>query len=408
MKTDDTMKTDAGCRMPDAGLQKLNAGSQRLDQRLASVVCCPVSVVCLIRSAIWRPASGVRPPDGSALIVVLWVIGLLSMFVMAFAFDMHVEARITSSWRKKLKAEYLAKAGVELAHMILFETADPDISNPDISVYLTKGSDEKVRGAAISLNRGGVAEVTRELGAGVLDVTVRPENARIDLNSMIFVNDREKTYDMWEPLFEAAGVAFEKRDALVDCLLDWVDQDEMTHLNGVESEYYESLDPPYQSKNAALDTVDELALIKGFDEKLPESEVTIYQVLSGFLTTYATDQKININAVDRNTIMGFLGIDAALADEIIAQRQGPDLKDGTDDDMPFKNLADLLARVPALPPGVAERISFTAMGRFSILARGKVGDIEHAVACVVSLAGKNLTILRWTEGDALQENQISH
>ena len=363
----------------------------------------------MFASSVFRPSSVVCPPtSGSALIVVLWVIGLLSMFVMAFAFDMHVEARITSSWRKKLKAEYLAKAGVELARMMLFETADPDINNPDISVYFAKGADEKVRGAAISIARGGVAEVTRELGAGTVNVTVRPENARIDLNSMVFVNDRELTYTTWQPLFEAAGVPFEQRDALIDCLVDWVDQDEMTHLSGAESEYYESLNPPYKSKNAALDTVDELALIKGFDAKLPESEVTIYQALSGFLTTYATDQKININAVDRNTIMGFLGIDAQLADEIIAQRQGPDLKDGTDDDMPFKSLADLLGRVPALPPGVAERISFTAMGRFSILARGKVGDIEHAVACVVSLAGKNLTILRWIEGDALQENLISH
>ena len=346
--------------------------------------------------------------SGSALIVVLWVIGLLSMFVMAFAFDMHVEARITSSWRKKLKAEYLAKAGVELARMMLFETADPDINNPDISVYFAKGSDEKVRGAAISIARGGVADVTRELGAGTVSVTVRPVNARINLNSMIFVNDRELTCNTWQSLFEAAGVPWEQCDALVDCLLDWVDQDEMTHLSGVESEYYESLDPPYQSKNAAFDTVDELALVKGFDEKLSESKVTIYQALSGFLTTYETNQKININAVDRNTIMGFLVIDAQLADEIIAQRQGPDLKDGTDDDMPFKDLADLLGRVPALPPGVAERISFKATGRFSILARGKVGNIEHAVACVVSLAGKNLTILRWIEGDALQANLISH
>ncbi|MDP2990016.1 MAG: hypothetical protein Q8O57_05570, partial [Kiritimatiellota bacterium] len=66
------------------------------------------------RSTLHAPRAS---PDGSALIVVLWVIGLLSMFVMAFAFDMHVEARITSSWRKKLMAEYLAKAGVELARM---------------------------------------------------------------------------------------------------------------------------------------------------------------------------------------------------------------------------------------------------------------------------------------------------
>jgi general secretion pathway protein K len=330
------------------------------------------------------------------------------MFVMAFAFDMHVEARITSSWRKKLKAEYLAKAGVELARMVLSETADPDINNPDISVYLAKGADEKMRGAAISIVRGGVAEVTRELGAGTLDVTIRPENARISLKDIIDVNNPEKTSALWEPLFESAGIPFEKRDALIDCLLDWVDQDEMTYLNGAESEYYESLDPPYESKNGPIDTVDELALIKGFDEKLPESEVTIYQALSGFLTTYATDQKININAVDRGTVMGFLGIDAPLADEIIAQRQGPDLKDGTDDDMPFKNLADLLGRVPGLPPDVAERISFAAMGRYSILARGKVGDVEHAVACVVQYDNKTLAILRWIEGDALQENLISH
>lgn len=409
------MKIDTRRQTPDARLQRLKTGSLLSGQSLTYAVCPPSSVLrylssalCLSLSVVRRPASVVRPSDGSALIIVLWVIGLLSMFVMAFAFDMHVEARITSSWRKKLKAEYLAKAGVELARMMLFETADPDINNPDISVYFAKGSDEKVRGAAISIARGGVAEVTRELGAGTVTVTIRPENARIDLNSMIFVNDRELTYNTWQPLFEAAGIPWEQCDALIDCLLDWVDQDEMTHLNGVESEYYESLDPPYKSKNAALDTVDELALIKGFDEKLPESEVTIYQALSGFLTTYATDKKININAVDRNTMMGFLGIDAQLADEIIAQRQGPDLLNGTDDDMPFKSLADLLGRVPALPPNVAERISFTAMGRFSILVRGKVGDIEHAVACVVQWDNKNLTILRWIEGDALQENLISH
>jgi len=196
---------------------------------------------------------------------------------------------------------------------------------------------------------------------------------------------------------------------LIDCLLDWVDQDEMTHLNGAESEYYASLNPPYKSKNAAIDTVDELALIKGFNEKMPESEVTIYEALSGFLTTYATDQKININAANRDILMGFLGIDAQLADEIIAQRQGPDRKDGTDDDLPFKpDLSDLLARVPALSPNALQRLTGSATGRFSILARGKVGDVEHAVSCVVKLENKNLTILRWIEGDALQENLISH
>jgi len=330
------------------------------------------------------------------------------MFVMAFAFDMHVQARITSSWRKKLKAEYLSKAGVELARMMLFETTtDPDImNNLDPSIYLAKGSDEKVRGAALSLAWGGVAEVTRELGAGTVNVTVCPVNVRNSLNEIINVNDREETCAFWQPLFEAAGVPWEQCDALIDCLLDWVDQDEMSHLSGVESEYYESLDPPYKSKNALLDTVDELALIKGFDEKLPESEVTIYEALSELLTTYPTGNKININAAGRNEMMS-IRIDAALADEIIAQRQGPDLKDRTDDDVLFKSFDD--PPLTMLPHEVQKKITFRPTeGLYSILARGKVGDVEHAVACVVSLAGKNLTILRWIEGDALQENLISH
>lgn len=333
------------------------------------------------------------------MIVVLWVIGMLSLFVMTFAFDMHVEARITSSWRKKLKAEYLARAGLELARMILTETSDPEINHPDPAAYLTKGSDEKARGAALSLARGGIADLTRELGEGTLSLIIRPENARINLNSIIILNDRQRTCELWQPLFESAGVPWDAWDGLIDCLFDWVDQDEMTHLNGAESSYYETLPQPYQSKNAAIDTVDELILIKGFNEKLPDSEQTIYEALSKFLTTYATDQKININAVDRNTLIGFLGLDVYLADEIIAQRQGPDRRDGTDDDMPFKDLADLLTRVPALPQDIGRHVAFTAKGRFTIQSRGKVGDVEHSVACVVSLEEQKITILKWMEGE---------
>jgi len=388
---------------------KIEAIDQRSDQDMMSVVCRPTSAtkwpLAPLRSDV--VPSAVRLQDGSALIVVLWVIGLLSMFVMAFAFDMHVEARITSSWRKKLKAEYLAKSGVELARMMLFETADPDImNNLDPSIYLAKGSDEQLRGAAISLAWGGVAEVTRELGAGTVTVTVCPVNVRNSLNEIINVNDREETCAFWQPLFEAAGVPWEQCDALIDCLLDWVDQDEMSHLSGVESEYYESLDPPYKSKNALLDTVDELALIKGFDEKLPESEVAIYEALSELLTTYPTGNKININAAGRNEMMS-IRIDAALADEIIAQRQGPDLKDRTDDDVLFKSFDD--PPLTMLPHEVQNKITFRPTeGLYSILARGKVGDIEHAVACVMEFKENHLTILRWIEGDALQANLISH
>jgi len=341
-----------------------------------------------------------RRTGGSVLIIVLWVVGLLSMFVTAFAFDMHIEARIVSTWRKKLKAEYLAKAGVELARQALLETADPDVTSPEISGYVSKGSDTARRTATVSLSCGGGAELARQLGDGTVTVRIRPENARINLNSIIIADNPAETLKLWEPLFETAGVSFEKRDALIDCLVDWVDQDELSHMNGVESEYYETLTPPYKSKNAPIDTIDELALIKGFDEVIPDTTQTVYEAVARFLTTYAEDRTININAVDHDTLMAFLDVDAQLAEEVIAQRAGPDGEPGTEDDTPFKNWSDLLARVPAVNQSLESYISFTSKGRFYIQSSGRVGDVERVCACVVLLADKKLTVLSWIEGDS--------
>lgn len=336
---------------------------------------------------------------GSVLIVVLWVIGLLSMFVMAFAFDMHIESRIASSWRKKLKAEYLAKAGFELARMALLETDDPNISKEDTSVYLSKGSDEELRLCAVTLANGGGADLSRELGEGTISVTIRPENAWMNLNSMIYTNDRELTYETWDPLFKMVGVPRENRDALVDCLIDWVDKNELTHLNGVESDYYESLSPPYQSKNRAMDTVEELVLVKGFNEIIPDTDQTVYEAVSPFLTTYSEDHKININSVSTETLMAFLDIDSHIAEDIIDERLGPDGLEGTDDDDTFKDVNDLLLRVPVLDESIADYITFDAFGRYYIRSSGKVGDLERTISCVIALKDKALTILSWLEGE---------
>jgi len=344
---------------------------------------------------------------GSVLIIVLWVIGLLSMFVMAFAFDMHIETRIVSTWRKKIKAEYLSRAGIELARMALLETADPEVTNPEVSGYVANGSDSERRSATVSLSRGSGAELTRQLGEGTVTIRIRPENARINLNSIISPDNAAETVKLWEPLFETAGVPYDQRDALIDCLIDWIDQDELTHLNGVESEYYEKLTPPYKSKNAPIDTVDELALIKGFDEVIPNTTQTVYEAVSRFLTTYAEDRTININAVDHDTIMACLGIDAQLAEEIIAERAGPDGEPGTEDDTPFKDLNDLLARVPAFNQSLGPYVTFTSKGRFYIQSSGKVGDVERVCACVVLLSGKNLTVLSWIEGDSASIDLIT-
>ncbi len=353
-----------------------------------------------------RVRSGQSARSGSALIVVLWVLGLLSMFVIAFAFDMHIEARITSTWRKQLKAGYLARAGVALARAALLETSDSDLNNTDSSAYLAKGSDEQLRYAVWGMAHGSGAKIERDFGEGTVTVSIQPENARMNINAMINLSNRDATFEAWESLFESASVPRDTWDGLVDCLMDWVDQNELTHLNGAESLYYEGLSPPYKAKNRPLATVDELIMIKGFNELIPDSDRMVYDAVAGFLTAYSEDQKVNINAASRDTLMAVLNIDVQLADEIIRERAGPDGQEGTEDDEPFKDLADLLARITVLGQAVADRLTFSATGRFTIQARGKVGDIEQVITCVVKLVDKQIVILNWFEGPP-EDNPIT-
>ena len=44
-------------------------------------------------------------------VVALWVLIILSLLIGAFAFDMHIEAGITSFYRKRLRSQYLATRG---------------------------------------------------------------------------------------------------------------------------------------------------------------------------------------------------------------------------------------------------------------------------------------------------------
>lgn len=344
--------------------------------------------------------------SGSALIIVLWVTGLLAMFVAGFAFDMQIEARITSASRKKLKAEYLARGGYALAQMALMETLDNDVNNPDRSVYMEKGNDTQLRNGVIALAQGGGADFSRELEGGNITVSIQPENANMNVNSLVFVNDRQMTYETWKDLFDIAGVPFENRDALVDCLVDWVDDNDFSQLNGAESDYYETLDPPYSAYNGPIATVEDLMLIKGFNEQMPETGRTVYESIAGYLTTYAENEKININAATEDTLIAFFGMDTQIAESIVSERRGADGLEGTEDDKPFKDINDLLSRVPVLDPGIGAHLTFTAAGRYRVKISGQVGNIKHSVVCVLRLVDKKLSVLHWFEGEQEQSTPM--
>ena len=85
---------------------------------------------------------------GAALVVALWTVLILSLLIGAMAYEMHVEAGITSYARKRMKAQVAARGGVEYAKFLLAKSYD-------VSAF--EGEDEEqeaLRTLAKNLSRG--------------------------------------------------------------------------------------------------------------------------------------------------------------------------------------------------------------------------------------------------------------
>lgn len=97
---------------------------------------------------------------------------------------------------------------------------------------------------------------------------ITPETSKLNLNAA----SENQIRALFEPILTDLGV--DNPSIPIDSLLDWLDSDDEQRENGAEAEYYAQLDPPYQPKNGALDTVEELLLVRGITAALLWGEDT--------------------------------------------------------------------------------------------------------------------------------------
>src|SRR5437667_5872581 len=119
--------------------------------------------------------------QGVAMIVVLWVIMVLSLLISGFAFRMHVETQVASFGRKELKAQMLARSGLEVARMelILDEQSPTDAGFDSL-------------GQAWATNED--LYVNHPLGDGVFNVKVSDEERKLPVNKL--------TENQWKRLMD--------------------------------------------------------------------------------------------------------------------------------------------------------------------------------------------------------------
>lgn len=316
--------------------------------------------------------------SGAALIVVMWILVIVSLIVSSFAFEMKLESQLTAARRKRMKADQLAWAGIEMAKAML---AFKDPFAEEDTIY-----EDAFKGAASRALETGTATLTEELGSGTVTVEIEDAQGRFNIKTM--------TDEDWKDLFETAEIPATDWDEMIDCLADWQDENELKQLNGAESDdaFYRNKD--YNCKNAPVDTVDELQLIKGWTEEYlygtaddEESESTVRGIAS-MLTTWG-DGKINPNSASRE-VLESMGLAEGYVDAILEGQLGLDGEAGTDDDgLSDSDFASL---------GI-DGSAFDLEPLFlKITSTGEVGGLKSVISTVFKLGGSDLSPLFWLEG----------
>lgn len=328
----------------------------------------------------------INPKSGSALVVVLWILIIIALIVSMFAFEMRLEAKMITLQRKRFKADQLALAGVEMAKaMLAYKANEKEKTKGPVGERLSH--EDPYLNEAAKIADGVPVNFSENFGNGTVTLHIDYEEGRRNISKLQPAD--------WRLLFKQAGIPNTRWDAMISCLTDWQDPDDLYTLNGAESDdpFYKKRG--YECKNAPVDTVDELLLIKNWGEEVlygtPPGEKTDESItgIASQLTTWGSG-KINPNSASLE-VLNSLNIPDATIEAIMEMRLGPDGKAETADDGITQ--ADLAA--------LGHGDIFTVTPEYvSITAIGEVGGIQSKISCIFSfkLGEKAAVPLFWLEG----------
>lgn len=288
---------------------------------------------------------------GIALMVVLIAVFVLSMLAGAFAYSMKVEAKLARNSNNQADLEWLGRSGVEYARWILGQEMNCPFDSLNQKWAGGPGSPCETNNPALS----GLILDNVQCGVGAFSIKITDLERRVNVNTA--------DTPILQQVLSVIGADATDIPTISDSIQDWVDRDDMPRPNGAESDYYQGLNPAYMAKNGPLDDLSELLLIKGirdnpaiyskkydpidgqvdrFGDPLPPK----YAAHMDEIFTPISTGRVNINTASPLVLQTIPGVDAAIAEQIIRVRSGPDGVDGTEDDTPFANVNEMATVVP--------------------------------------------------------------
>ena len=272
------------------------------------------STPSIVRPSVRRQPR--KPNEGVALILTLLFVVLLTVLVVEFAFEAQVEASYALNSGNEFQAELAARSAIYNGIAIL------ETDRLETELAVSEGGSSVPSDSRLSA--WAVPGTFDPLNDAVMRTTITDEYSKINLNALIY-------YDQGgEPVIrghiQAALIYFfQKRDesvnaeAIVDSLIDWMDEDEEVYNDGAETDFYQSAENPYPCKNGPMDSIDELLLVKGITPDLyfgrPDVE-PVQLPLSEYLTVHGDW----LGRINPNTV--YVDYDTSISEVLEAMKEG--------------------------------------------------------------------------------------
>jgi len=168
-------------------------------------------------------------------------------------------------------------------------------------------------------------------------------------------------------------------EELADALADWIDEDDQPQPRyGAEDRYYLALDSPYLTANQPLTDLDELALVRGFDDNVRAR-------LRPYVTALPRFTAVNVNTAPPGVLYAVIeGLDLGAARLLVTQR----------DRAYYRSVEDFRKRLPAGAEAAATDITVSS-DYFMATLRVTVGGAQASGKALLARGAAGWPVVVW-------------
>jgi general secretion pathway protein K len=298
--------------------------------------------------------SAIAQRSGAALMLALWALFLLSAMVIAWTLDIDSRVTLSGNASRVVEAEAMASSGAEVA-------ISPTVEAGSSALHGSLGQNQTYEARIVG------------------------EGGRLNLNWILAFPENPQRLEILRQYLEVKGIDLNERDRMMDCLLDYVDPDDLPRLNGAESE------PGYEPKNSRLQRIEDLKEVKGWEK------FTARRDWDADFTLYSTGP-VDLAWASRDVLLSLPGFNEQIVDRYLELRRGPDGVDGTDDD-PLKSPDQVPLALGFTPQQYALLSGLITFNDpvVRVVSVGKSSDVKRTVEMIIQKNGTSAAMRLWKE-----------